>query len=298
FAPGGLAPESQRYAVRAIRAAFTWLVAVRYLAGNPWQAVTDPNVVKRVRQLQVERALSLDLWTRMRATLAERSELQSPIGARWRAARALLLVMGDGGLRIAEAAAATRAALAWLAAEDDTPASWLLEVIGKGNKQRFVPVSDACVEALRAHWHDRDQDFDATEAAGPPSWPLIAPLVVPPTPRAREKFSVPPGAGERAATGGYSVRGARGLTQWAIAQLLAVMPDLSEAERRKLASTSPHAFRHTVGTQMLAAGVALEVVQRTLGHASLGTTSIYVSPEEARLRREAAKYHARLSRAP
>ncbi|MGZ2749962.1 phage integrase family protein [Burkholderia stagnalis] len=298
FAPGGLAPESQRYAVRAIRAAFTWLVAVRYLAGNPWAAVTDPSVVKRVRKLQVERALPLDLWTRVRVTLAERSDLQGPSGPRWRAARALLLVMGDGGLRIAEAAAVTRAALTWLPADEDTPASWLLEVIGKGNKQRFVPISDACVDALRAHWRDRAQDFEAADAAGP----LIAPLVVPPTPRAREKFGVPGDVGDAGdpaagtATRGYSVRGARGLTQWAIAQLLEVMPDLSEAERRKLSSTSPHAFRHTVGTQMLAAGVALEVVQRTLGHASLGTTSIYVSPEETRMRREAAKYHARLTR--
>ncbi|WP_423383653.1 integrase [Burkholderia sp. LMG 32019] len=37
-------------------------------------------------------------------------------------------------------------------------------------------------------------------------------------------------------------------------------------------------------------------MRRTLGHASLGTTSIYVSPEEARMRREAAKYHARVTR--
>ncbi|ONC38153.1 hypothetical protein AQ914_21705 [Burkholderia pseudomallei] len=78
--------------------------------------------------------------------------------------------------------------------------------------------------------------------------------------------------------------------------MLKLMPDLSEAERRKLAGTAPHAFRHTVGTQMLAAWVAFEVVQRTLGHASLGTTSLYVSPEEARMRREAAKYHAQLAR--
>lgn len=35
FAPGGLARDSQRYAVRAIRVAFAWPVAVRYLAGNP-----------------------------------------------------------------------------------------------------------------------------------------------------------------------------------------------------------------------------------------------------------------------
>ncbi|KVT78873.1 hypothetical protein WT25_20280 [Burkholderia territorii] len=63
------------------------------------------------------------------------------------------------------------------------------------------------------------------------------------------------------------------------------MPEPSEAERRKLSSKSPNAFRHTVGTQMLAAGVALEVVQRTLGHVSGGTTSIYVSPAEARMSR-------------
>ena len=91
--------------------------------------------------------------------------------------------------------------------------------------------------------------------------------------------------------------GARGLTQWAIDQLLDAMPGLSEAERHKLKRTSPHAFRHTVATQMLASGAALEVVQQTLGHASLGTTSIYISPEQSRLRREAAKYHARLTQA-
>nr|WP_217283408.1 phage integrase family protein [Paraburkholderia sp. NMBU_R16] len=292
FAPGGLAPESQHYAVRAIRAAFTWLVQVRYLAGNPWRAVTDPVTVKRVRKLQVERALSLELWTRLRATLADRAEGVGPARARWRAARALLLILGDGGLRIAEAAAGERRALAWWPADDEAPASWLLEVIGKGRKQRFVPVSDECVDALRAHWRDRGLDFDAADAHGP----LVAPLVVPSTPRARAKFGVAQDDAPRIGNveKGYSVRGARGLTQWAIDQLLEAMPELSEAQRRKLARTSPHAFRHTVATQMLASGAALEVVQQTLGHASLGTTSIYVSPEQSHLRREAAKYHARL----
>ncbi|KVD16107.1 hypothetical protein WI80_00440 [Burkholderia ubonensis] len=149
---GGLAPESQRYAVRTIRAAFTRLVAVRYLAGNPRAAVTDPSVVERVRKLQVERALPLDLWTRVCATRAERGELQGLSGPRWRAARALLLlllVMADG----------------------DTPSSWLLEMVGKGNKQRFVPISDVYVDASRAHLRDRGADFDAAAAAGPPGLP-------------------------------------------------------------------------------------------------------------------------------
>jgi integrase/recombinase XerD len=269
FAPGGLSPESQRYAVRTIRAAFTWFVHVRYLAGNPWRAVTDPATVKRARKLQVERALSLDLWTRVRTTLADRAEQLGTAGERW------------------------RAALVWLPADDETPASWLLEVIGKGMKQRFVPLSGECVDAMRAHWRDRDQDFEAADADGP----LIAPLIMPPTARARAKFGLEQAQGDAmtsGATSGYSVRGARGLTQWAIGQLLDELPELSDAERRKLHRTASHAFRHTVATQMLASGAALEVVQQTLRHASLGTTSIYISPEQGRLRREAAKYHIRL----
>jgi len=47
FAASELSLESQRYAVRALRAAFAWLVDVRYLAGNPWTAVSDPVVVER-----------------------------------------------------------------------------------------------------------------------------------------------------------------------------------------------------------------------------------------------------------
>jgi integrase/recombinase XerD len=42
FSPHGLSPASQKYAVRALRAAFDWLVDVRYLAGSPWRAVRDP----------------------------------------------------------------------------------------------------------------------------------------------------------------------------------------------------------------------------------------------------------------
>ena len=51
---------------------------------------------------------------------------------------------------------------------------WVLGVIGKRRKQRTVPVSVATVAALRAHWADRELDFDAAWAEGP----LIAPVVI------------------------------------------------------------------------------------------------------------------------
>jgi hypothetical protein len=65
FASENLSPESQRYAVRALRAAFTWLVDVRYLAGNPWKAVNDPKIVQRETAMQIHRALPADLWRRL-----------------------------------------------------------------------------------------------------------------------------------------------------------------------------------------------------------------------------------------
>ncbi|RQP98866.1 phage integrase family protein [Burkholderia stagnalis] len=300
FAPGGLSLDSQRYAVRTLRAAFEWLVKVRYLAGNPWVAVTDPKPVKRARKLQIERALPFDLWARTRASLAAWSDGAGPAAPRWRAARALLLLMGDAGLRIAEAAAVARDALALHPADGDIPAMWELQVIGKGDKERFVPIGAACVDALRAHWGDRALAFDVPDASASRE-ALIAPLVIPPTPRARAKFAVASvddgDAAEPAAdrAGGYSVRGARGLVQWAVTQLQANLADLTEAERRQLARLSPHAFRHTFGTQSVATDVPLDVVQQLLGHASLQTTSVYVTAEQKRRRRELAKYHARLA---
>jgi hypothetical protein len=47
FASPSPSPETQKYAVRALRAAFTWLVDVRFLAGNPWKAVNDPASCRR-----------------------------------------------------------------------------------------------------------------------------------------------------------------------------------------------------------------------------------------------------------
>ncbi|SOE97458.1 hypothetical protein SAMN05414139_10586 [Burkholderia sp. D7] len=58
FPSAPLSPDSQRYATRAIRAAFTWLSDVRYLADNPWKAVRDPVIVAREDEIQIERPLS------------------------------------------------------------------------------------------------------------------------------------------------------------------------------------------------------------------------------------------------
>lgn len=287
-----LSLDSQRYAIRTLRAAFDWFVRVRYLAGNPWTAVTDPKPVKRATKIQIHRALPIDVWTEFRQQLAERCDSLGPLGPDWRTARALILLMGDAGLRIEEAATADRTGLAWLPADGDTSATWLLQVIGKGNKERFVPLTDSTIDALRAHWRDRGSDFDAGDASGP----LVAPTVIPPTPAGRRKFGVTEG-GEISIIAGYTTRAARRVVTRAIERLLEQLPHLAEGTRRQLARTSPHAFRHTFGTQSAAAGTAIDVLQLLLGHASLQTTTIYVNAEQLRVRQESAKYQARLNAA-
>jgi len=93
FVTDALTPEPHRYATRALRAVFTGLVDVRYLAGNSWKVVNDPRVVRREASIRIDRALPGDLWGRARAFM---DEACGPIGAKqWRIPRALLLLMAS-----------------------------------------------------------------------------------------------------------------------------------------------------------------------------------------------------------
>jgi integrase len=179
FASDTLSPESQRYAVRALRAAFTWLVDVRYLAGNPWKAVNDPRVVERETAMQIQRALPADLWRRLRSELDRRCAAtdtrqgDAKLAVQWRVVRAALLLMGDSGLRREEAADAQRGKLRVSIYGTLERPVWELTVIGKRNKERTVPVSVATLEALNAHWSDRGRDFMAPTNLLNPSAPLL-----------------------------------------------------------------------------------------------------------------------------
>ena len=158
FSTTPLSAASQKQAVLILRAAFAFLVRVRYLAGNPWVVVKDPRVAEPVHRMQIEKALTDSLWRAVVDQLTRRAE--NPDHHQERAALAAILLLGDSGLRRAEAASATRNALRpspWAAGV------WMLRVLGKRNKLRDVPVSSRTVEAIRAHWVDRGLDFETRD---------------------------------------------------------------------------------------------------------------------------------------
>ncbi|SAL80957.1 integrase [Caballeronia terrestris] len=296
-----LSADSQRYAVRALRAAFMWWVDVRYLAGNPWIAVNDPPVIQRVSAMKIERALPADLWRRLRNELDVRcaEEGDSRSTAQWRSMRATILLMGDSGLRREEAASARRENLKASVYGTLARPVWELTIVGKGQRERTVPVSAAALAALRAHWADRGRDFDSTSIASAgassiaPRGPLLGPVIIPWTDASRRRHRTQRGDALEVEEAGYTADGLNRLIGRMLKVLVETMDGLSLDERARLGQANAHAFRHTFGTQSVADEVPVDVVQKVLGHASLATTTIYVQAEKQRVLEEVAGYYAR-----
>lgn len=285
FALEPMDAESQKYAVRVLRAMFDWLVKVRYLAGNPWTAVKDPVVTEQVDDMQIDRALSTNAWDTVVNVLAERGLTAE--NRQDRVALAGILLMGDSGLRRAEVAGARRHNL-----KPSRHASgvWMLTVLGKRSKMRRVPVSTRTIDALRAHWHDRGLDFDSQIE----DLPLLAPVVVPGTETAQARH-------EAGNTNGYNANSLYSVVAGALRRVHRHVVDISSGESTlltpedlaQLEDTSPHAFRHTFGTQAVDEGMPLVVAQDILGHASATTTAIYVKAKEKRIAEAAEDYYSR-----
>jgi integrase len=303
-----LSAESQRYAVRSLRAAFTWWVDVRYLAGNPWTAVNDPSVVRRAHAMKIGRALPAELWRRLRDELDVRcAEAGDARGMQWRAVRAAILLMGDSGLRREEAASARREHLRPSAYGTPGRPVWELTIVGKGQRERTVPVSAATLAALRAHWADRARCFDEEAGNGSPDvaprGPLLAPVIIPWTDASRRRHRqgegsdghAPPGVQTGSGEAGYTADGLNRLIGRMLNVLVQTMEALSPDERMQLGRVNAHAFRHTFGTQSVADEVPIDVVQKVLGHASLQTTTLYVQAEKQRVVEEVARYYAGLA---
>ncbi len=280
FAQGALSQNSQRYAIQIIRAAFAWLVEVRYLAANPWQAVNDPITIAPVATLQIERALPDALWQRVCQKLNIRCTDSK--GVQWRVARAAILLMGESGLRRDEAARARRENLTRSSVDTGNSPIWELTVIGKRNRARVVPISEETMHALRAHWVDREVDFDAPEVEGP----LLSALCRPATLATQHKYALQH-------TAGYHADSLGRLVTRCCTQLAYEDDELTDEERQGLIAVSAHAFRHTFGTHATAHKMPIDVVQKVMGHVSIDTTSIYVQAEKKRMMEAAAAYYAR-----
>lgn len=230
----GIRKSSMSRKLSSLRSLFRYLRKTGLAKDNPMAGVGNPKQDKRhPKTLNVDQALAV----------MEAKAGSGPEGLRDLALAELLY---GSGLRISEALD--------LDVDDIDPGSGILRVMGKGRKERIVPLSDASVRRLKAYLAQRH--------------------AFPAEPAQRALF-----LGSR---GGrlHRVQAARIVSRLA---LIAGVPE----------TISPHTLRHSFASHLLQSGADLRSVQELLGHKRLTTTQRYTHLNLAQIMRTYDTAHPR-----
>ena len=272
---GPLAPASERQALTILANLYEWLMRNRYLVGNPWSAVAPRE--DRAGPIQTGRSFTTRQW----AHLLNAVERLPETGRRRRLAFVLRFAYATG-LRLSELAAARLADLQCVELEEGET-GWMLQVLGKGGRRREVPLPDPVMGTLAEYLRARGLD-PALNAADPEAY-LIG-KIDDAAARLPGRPAFDPREGVAAATL------AADLKRFFVQAARALGREERKGAAARLERASAHWLLHTHGSHAVAANVPIEVVQNNLGHASLSTTTMYVTSEKRRRYREMAKFLA------
>jgi len=220
----------------AVRSLFRYLKRRGRISANPAASVATPRQERRL-----PRQLSVDEMTH----LVETPDDSAPLGSR---DRALLELLYATGVRVSE--------LTSLDLDDLDLGEGMMRVLGKGRKERMVPVGSKAVAAVRTYL------------------------------RWRGSLEPRPGTGRDALF--LNFRGTR-LNVRSVRRILDRYIRICAIARK----ASPHTLRHSFATHLLDAGADLRSIQELLGHASLSTTQKYTHVSTERLLKTYGKTHPR-----
>lgn len=231
----GYATRSAARALSCIRGFYRHALAQGRLSQDPSASLTQPKLArglpKTMTEQDVERLLSAP-------------DLSKPMGLR---DRAMLELLYATGLRITELVTLTSGAL--------NKRQGAVRVIGKGGKERLVPVGGVALDWLERYERE--------------ALPLLDPDAL--------SSALFPSNRKRAMTR---------QTFWHAIKRYAAIAGIST-------SISPHTLRHAFATHLLNHGADLRAVQMMLGHADLSTTQIYTHVAKARLKSMHKEHHPR-----
>jgi len=250
---GVLKPSSIRQAEVILSGLCEWLVGQRYLDSNPFSGLSTQGYGRRTNG--TDRLLSPALWEQINLYAehqANNSALTESQRNDYRRTTFILKFAYLTGLRLHEIVKTRIGDLKQVSNFDGD--QWWLDVIGKGNKYREVPLSPVLMEGINAHLKDRK--------LGPVGYvledtPIIGKL-----------------RGEN-----RSPLSASGLYQKLkrfFEETATHVANTDPLAAEKLRRASTHWLRHTHGSHAVANGVPLAIVRDNLGHSNIATTSIYV----------------------
>ena len=232
----GLSPASTARLVASTRGFFRFLRLIGAVAANPAEDLRAPRAFAAL-----PRFLSFD---DVDALLAA-PDPSTPRGLR---DRTLIEVLYATGLRVSE--------LVGLRVTDVRVDQGYVQCLGKGRKQRIVPLGDTAAEWVRRYVAEGRAAL--TKGRQTP-WLFV---------NAR-------GGGRLSRSGFWKLLKSYG------------------RDARVRAHLSPHVLRHSFATHLLERGADLRAIQAMLGHADLSTTQIYTHVLEARLRQVYDQFHPR-----
>ena len=231
----GIGPRSLARILSGVRQFYRFLVIDGYLEVDPTELLESPKqpdhlpeVLSTAEVDLLEQAIDLSKWEGHRN-------------------RAIIEVLFSCGLRVSEL---TNLKLSNLYIEEQ-----YIRVMGKGSKERLVPISPRALDELN-YWFAN-----------------------------RNVMKIKPGEED------YVFLNRRGqhLTRTMI--LIMIKRYAVEAGIKK--TISPHTLRHSFATSLLEGGADLRAIQAMLGHESIGTTEIYTHIDTSILRQEILEHHPR-----
>lgn len=211
-----LSKRSQARLLSSLRSFFDWCILEGECKENPCDMVDAPKMGRYLPDvLSVEEV----------EAIIESTDLTTPSGVR---DRAILEFLYGCGLRVSEAC---NLKLSHIYAADG-----VVRVIGKGDKERLVPLGEAAAKALEAYLEVRPD----------PASPALGDIV-------------------------FLNRYGRQLSRVSVFNMVKKQAILAGVNKE----ISPHTFRHSFATHMIENGADLRAVQEMLGHESILTTEIY-----------------------
>jgi integrase/recombinase XerD len=234
---GGLSPTSTARLVATVRGFYRFLRTVGDVGQNPADDLHAPRTLS-----SLPHSLALDDID----ALLQAPDVATPKGLR---DRALIEVLYATGLRVSE--------LVGLRLSDLRTNEGFLKCIGKGSKERIVPMGDTAVQWVQKYIAEARPVLLGKKTS---PWVFV------------------------------NARGGARLSRLGFWKILKACGRRAGVRGRRL---SPHVLRHSFATHLLERGADLRAIQAMLGHADLSTTQIYTHVLEARLRQVYDRFHPR-----
>jgi integrase/recombinase XerD len=231
-------PRSQARIISGLRSFFEYLIFENYRESNPTDLIEAPKTGRKLPDTLSEEEIN---------SLITAIDLSKNEGER---NRAMLETMYSCGLRVSE--------LIHLKISDLFFDEGFIKIIGKGNKERFVPI------------HVRAQKY------------IILYMN-----EIRTHLSIVKGFEDTL----FLNRRGKSLSRQMVFMFLKELAIKINLQKK----ISPHTFRHSFATHLLKNGADLRAIQQMLGHESITTTEVYVHLDTSFLKKVVEKYHPRRS---